>query len=162
VAQSIGAGDLGDARRVGWHGVQVGVLAAALVGSLVYLSRGAVLQAYTNQPEVMAAALPLVAWLVLFHTADAVQCIAAFVLRAWHIATLPVVIYAVSLWLVGLGGGFVLAFNLGGEVPAPLHGARGFWVAATAGLVVAAAGLSLFLRWVMRHKAHGEISAPAG
>ena len=172
VAQCIGAGDMGDARRVGWHGVQIGMLAAAFTGSLVYLGREGVLQAYTNQPEVMAAALPLVAWLVLFHTADAVQCIAAFVLRAWHIATLPVVIYALSLWLVGLGGGFALAFNVGGEVPAALHGARGFWVAATAGLVVAAAGLSLFLRWVMRHHSHPSehnddarppgVSAPAG
>jgi MATE family multidrug resistance protein len=84
---------------------------------------------------------------------------------------LPVVIYALSLWLVGLGGGFALAFNVGGEVPTALHGARGFWVAATAGLVVAAAGLSLFLRWVMRNNRHNDepgttrpagLSAPAG
>jgi MATE family multidrug resistance protein len=75
---------------------------------------------------------------------------------------LPVVIYALSLWLVGLGGGFALAFNMGGEVPAALHGARGFWVAATAGLVVAAAGLSLFLRWVMKHNEHHSGARPAG
>ncbi len=171
VAQHIGAGHLGDARRVGWHSVQIGVLAAVVTGSLVYLGREVVLRAYTNQPEVMAAALPLVAWLVLFHTADAVQCIAAFVLRAWHIATLPVVIYALSLWLVGLGGGFALAFNARGAVPEALQGARGFWAAATVGLVVAAAGLSFFLRWVMSNDTHksersaagpAEVSSPAG
>jgi MATE family multidrug resistance protein len=167
VAQRIGAGDLPDARRIGWHGVELGVLVAAALGSLVYLGREAILHGYTTQPEVMAAALPLVAWVVLFHTADAAQCVAASVLRAWRIATVPVVIYALSLWLVGLGGGFVLAFDLPGAVPGWAQGARGFWVAATAGLVAAGAGLCLFLRWVLKQQHADEVrgdatAAPAG
>ena len=54
----------------------------------------------------VAAALPLVAWVAIFHFADAVQTVAAFVLRAWHIATAPMVIYALSIWGLGLAGGF--------------------------------------------------------
>ena len=36
---------------------------------------------------IVAAALPLLAWVALFHVADAAQTIAAFVLRAYRIAT---------------------------------------------------------------------------
>ena len=35
-------------------------------------------------------------------------------LRAYHIAMVPMLIYAASLWGVGLGGGYVLAFDVTG------------------------------------------------
>ena len=57
----------------------------------------------------------------------------------------PLVIYTASVWGLGLGGGCVRGFDVGGHVPAALHGARGFWVAGTAGLAVAAAGLVALL-----------------
>jgi MATE family multidrug resistance protein len=77
---------------------------------------------------VIAAAMPLVAWMAVFHVADAAQTVAAFVLRAYKIATVPVLIYVAALWGVGLGGGYLLAFNLPGNVPpAALQGAPGFW-----------------------------------
>jgi MATE family multidrug resistance protein len=99
----------------------------------------------------------------LFHFVDAMQIAAAFVLRAWRIATVPLVIYATSIFGVGVAGGYVLAFNIGGAVPAALHGARGFWIASTAGLGSAALGLTLFLLWVLRRQ-QGAAAAtrPAG
>ena len=57
---------------------------------------------------IVAAALPLLAWVVLFHVADAAQTVAAFVLRAYRIATVPLVIYVVAIWAIGLGGGYVV------------------------------------------------------
>ena len=60
------------------------------------------------------------------------QITTAFVLRAYKVAVVPTVIYAVALWGIGLGGGYLLGFNVGGSVPAWLQGARGFWVANTA------------------------------
>jgi len=150
VAQRIGAGDLGDARRLGWHGWHFTFWLALTMGVAVYLARQPVLQLYTSHPAVVAAAMPLLAWLALFHVADAIQTLAAFVLRAWHIATAPLVIYAVALWGVGLGGGYVLAFGLIDAAPLALRGAVGFWTASTIGLVVAATALTLFLAWVLR------------
>jgi MATE family multidrug resistance protein len=159
VAQRIGSGDLDDARRLGWHGLQFGVGLAAGLGCLIYMCRASVLGLYTRDTEVIAAALPLLAWLALFHVADAVQTIVAFVLRAWRIATVPTVIYAASLWGVGLGGGYALAFNLSGQVPPALRGAPGFWTAATCGLVLTGAGLTLFMAWVQRRSRDAR---PAG
>ena len=152
VAQRIGAGDAVDARRLGWHGLAIGLLMATLAGSGVYLWREEVLRIYTSDALVMAAALPLLTWLVLFHVADAGQTVAAFVLRAYRIAVVPLLIYAVAIWGVGLGGGYLLAFDGLGISPPALRGATGYWAAATAGLVIAAAGLCAFLAWVERHQ----------
>jgi len=152
VAQRIGALDLPDARRLGGHGLFIGSGIAALMGGLVFANREAVLALYTADAAVAAAALPLLAWVALFHVADAAQTVAAFVLRAWRIATVPLIINATALWGVGLGGGFVLAFDSPRWVPQALHGAPGFWFAATAGLVLTALALGGFLALVMRRQ----------
>jgi len=151
VAQRIGAGDLHDARRLGWHGLQIGGGIAVLLGCTVFLLRDTVVGFYTHDASIAAAALPLLAWVALFHIGDALQSVASFVLRAWHVATVPVVIYALSLWGVGLGGGWLLAES--GAFG--LHGARGFWAASTASLLVVSSALLALLSWVMRQKLRG-------
>lgn len=153
VAQRIGAADMADARRLAWHCLALGMAVAAVLGCVVYAGREGVLRLYTQDSAVLAAALPLIAWLVLFHMADAAQVVAAFVLRAFRIAVVPVLIYVAALWGVGLGGGYFLAFNVGGSVPAAWQGAPGYWVAATAGLVVCGGLLVAFMAWVLRRAA---------
>src|SRR5574343_663861 len=128
MCQRVGAGDLTDARRLGWHALQIGTATSALLALAVYLGREGV---------------------VALYTADAAVAVAAFVLRAWRVATVPVVIYAGTLWGVGLGGGYALAFNVGGAMPVALQGAPGFWAAATAALVLASVGLTGFKAWVL-------------
>ena len=120
------------------------------MGASVYLLRGPLMRAYTHDAVIVAAAMPLLAWVMLFHIADAAQTIASFTLRAWRIATVPVIIYASAIWGVGLGGGYVVAFNVTGLTPLALRGAQGFWSAATAGLTLAALALGAFLLWVLR------------
>lgn len=161
VAQCLGALELRDARRLAWHGWQFTLGVAVVLGLAIYVAREPVLRLYTNDAAVIAAALPLLAWLALFHPADALQTFAAFVLRAWHIATLPMVIYAVALWGAGLGGGYLLAFAPFGNPPLALRGAVGFWTASTAGLVLASTGLSLLLFWVIRQSRRDEHAAQA-
>ncbi len=151
-AQSIGAGALHDARRVAWHGIEFAALVALGLGTVVFFAREAVVRTYTSDESIVAAALPLLAWVALFHFVDAMQVVAAFTLRAWRIATVPLLIYATSIWGLGVGGGYVAAFNVGGNIPAALHGARGFWIACTAGLAAASIGLVLFLAWVLRRQ----------
>ena len=150
VAQSVGAGRHAEAARLGWHALALGTLLAVAMGLLVFALRQPVLGLYTGDAAVLAAALPLVAWLAVFHAADAAQTIAAFVLRAYKITVVSVVIYVAALWGVGLGGGYWLAFDVGGHTPPALRGAPGYWFAATAGLVVAAVALAAVLGWVLR------------
>lgn len=155
VAQHVGAGQARDAARVGVHGLVAGCAAAAVVGSVVLALRPAVLHLYTGDEAVFAAAMPLIAWLVLFHVADAAQIITAFVLRAYKITAVPMLIYVAALWGLGLGGGYVLAFNLSGMTPPFLLGAPGFWMASTTGLTLAAVLLTAYLAWVLRQKLAG-------
>jgi MATE family multidrug resistance protein len=120
----------------------------------VYLTREGLMRAYTHDAVIIAAAMPLLAWVILFHIADAAQTVASFTLRAYKIATVPVVIYASAIWGVGLGGGYLVGFDVAGLAPPWLHGARGFWAAATAGLTLAALGLCGFLIWTLRQQRH--------
>jgi MATE family multidrug resistance protein len=123
------------------------------MGATVSLRRGHAVGHYTANPVIVAAALPLLTWVALFHLADATQAVTAFVLRAYRIVTLPLVVNTVALWGVGIGRGYLIAFDRSGSVPAGLRDAPGFWAAATLALVVAAlALLALQVHTCRRHE----------
>lgn len=151
VAQRIGANDTLDAHRLGWHGLLAAVAISTINGGLLFLGRETVLGLYTSNELVVAAAMPLLLWVWVFHATDSAQTVAAFVLRSHRIATAPMVVYALAIWGVGIGGGYWLAF---GQAVPELSGAQGFWAAATGGLVLAAAGMTAVLLWV--HKAEAR------
>jgi MATE family multidrug resistance protein len=159
VAQRIGADDLLEARRIGWHGLQLGLVIASAMGAAVYFGRQTLMQAYTHDAVIVAAAMPLLAWVILFHIADAAQTLASFTLRAYKMATVPVIIYAGALWGVGLTGGYTVAFDITGLSPTSLRGAQGFWAASTAGLTLAALALCAFLAWVLKQQ-HPHLVTP--
>ena len=152
VAQRIGAGAADAARRLSWHGLAIGCGVAAVLGLAVLLARRPIVGLYTRDAAVVAAALPLLAWLAVFHVADAAQTIAAFVLRAYKVTAVPVLIFVAALWGVGMGGGYLLAFNVTGGVPPALRGAPGFWFASTLGLVLAGVLLTGLMAWAFRQQ----------
>lgn len=150
VAQAVGAGAPREARLLSWHGMALGIALAVACGAAVYVARGPMLRLYTANTAVLAVALPLLTWVALFHVADAAQTLAACILRAYKITVVPVLIYVAALWVVGLGGGYTLAFDAFGHVPPALQGARGFWTASTTGLVLAGTALTVYLRRVLK------------
>lgn len=156
VAQSVGAREHAQARRLGWHGLEIALAIAFVVGGLMFALRRQVLGLYTPDPAIIEAAMPLLLWVWLFHVADAGQTLAAFVLRSHHVATAPMLIYALAIWGVGIAGGYWLGLSGSPLVPAGWSGARGFWIAATAGLVIAALALVALLAWVHRAEARGD------
>jgi MATE family multidrug resistance protein len=163
VAQAVGGGQAAQARRLGWHGLAMGCGGAAVMAVALLATQDAVLGLYSQAREVVAAARPLLAWAALLHLADAAQIIAAFVLRAYKVTVVPMLIYAAALWGVGLGGGYLLAFDVGGRVPQALQGAPGYWAATTAGLFLAAIALAGFMAWALRTGQLGaRIRSPAG
>jgi len=150
VAQRVGAREPEAARRLGWHGLEIALALSCLCGGLMFMLREQVLSLYTQDPTIIAAAMPLLLWVWIFHMGDAGQTMAAYVLRAHHVAVAPMVIYALAIWGLGLGGGYLLAFGQLSWLPQAASGARGFWIAATVGLLTAAIGLSAFLAYVHR------------
>ncbi|GAB2879888.1 MATE family efflux transporter [Paraburkholderia jirisanensis] len=146
VARALGGERHRQAQALARHGILLACgLACAFCVAVIAL-RGLIIAGYTTDETVAAAALPLVLIVAFYHLFDALQVTTAFVLRAHRIVIVPTVIYAVALWGVGLGGGYMLGFGVGGHVPVWLTGARGFWVANSASLAVAGLGLLFYWR----------------
>ncbi|AGW91120.1 MULTISPECIES: MATE family efflux transporter [Cupriavidus] len=153
VAQHIGARDLAGASRLAWRGIRLAAGLAMLTGALLWLLREPVLHAYASDPAVVAAALPLVLFVAFYQAFDAVQVMTAFILRAYKIALIPTLIYAGSLWGIGLGGGYMLGFGLIDGLPAFTRGAAGFWLANSVSLAIAGV---LLVRYFTRVSANPE------
>ena len=155
VAQALGARQMDEARRIGHAGIRLAALCSVTVGVLVWLFRGAIIRAYTPDQAVIAAAMPLFLFIAFYQLFDSVQVTTAFVLRAYKVAVVPTVIYAVALWGVGLSGGYLMGLDPLGIAPAALQGAAGFWLGNSASLALVAIWLLWYLRRVERRAAAG-------
>lgn len=136
VGQALGAGNPLRARQAGLLGLGVSAIAGMVLGGALFVSALAVARAYTSDATVAATAAGLLALVALYHLADSVQAVMIQVLRAYKRTWAPTLIYAVSLWGVGLLGGYLFGLT---DVFGPPRGAAGFWLAAAASLVVASA-----------------------
>ena len=152
-AQAIGAGQAGLAARTGRATLALALAGAALTACVLYGARGGIVAAYTGDAQVAAVALALLPILPLFHLCDAVQCASSYLLRAYKVALVPMLLQTVSLLLVGLGGGWWFAFGPGaGGLPSLVAalppgapaGAAAMWAAAAVGLALSAAMLYLW------------------
>lgn len=145
--QALGAGDPARARQAGWRGVALGMGIAVFVSLGLWLGAVGLAALYTPDAAVRTAAAPLVALVAIYHLADALQAVAVNALRGYRKSTVPMVVYAVALWGVGLAGGYALGF--GDLAGAPL-GAAGFWLAAIASLALAGVVVAGYLEYVAR------------
>lgn len=156
VAQEIGARRPDGARRVGFAGIRLAAVVSASIGCVVWITRGAIVHAYTPNQAIAEAALPLFVYIAFYQLFDAIQVTTAFVLRAYKVVVIPTVMYAVALWGAGLGGGYVLGLDPFGFSPAIFRGAAGFWMGNSASLALVAAALLWYLRKVQRRASHTE------
>lgn len=143
VAQHLGAGHAAAARRAGALAIGLSATLSVALGAAVWLLRAPIVALYTHDAAVAAVAQHLFLFIAFAQLFDAVQVTTAFVLRAYHIALAPTLLYGVMLWGVGLAGGYALAFDTMGLTPPWLQGAAGFWFGNSAGLSLVALGLLL-------------------
>jgi MATE family multidrug resistance protein len=146
VAQSIGADRPKLAQEIGWSSLIFNTSLCVLVGLLVWLFRYPLLELYSPSVEVKEAAITLFLFIAFYQVFDALQVTSAFILRGYRVAFIPMWIYAISLWGVGLGGGYLLGFNVPGNVPEIFQGAQGFWLANSLSLALAAGLLIALFR----------------
>ena len=92
---------------------------------------------YSRDPDVVAQAGVLLAWVAAYHLVDGLQALGVFMLRCWRVTVLPFVLYAVLLWGLGLAGGYRLAYEGLGPF-GPTGQAASFWIAGAAALALAA------------------------
>lgn len=152
-AQAIGAGQPALARRTALGGLTIALLASFGVMLLLLALRAPYATLFTDDRRVLELAVPLLAWVALFHLLDSLQTQLTMILRAWQITAIPAFIHGVALWGVGLGGGWWLAFRLaspGQLLDGPLDPPSAFWVAGCASLALASIALAWLLRQVWR------------
>lgn len=153
VAQELGARRPLQAKRAAYIGLRWSLGICVVLGVIVFAFRTKIASLYSPDPAVAAVAASLFIFIVAYQFGDTLQCVASFVLRSYRIATLPTVIYAITLWGLGLGGGYLLGFNVSGNVPQWLQGAYGFWFSNALALLIVSAAFV----WLLRLRSRAEI-----
>lgn len=151
-AQAIGAGDLRGARHAGLAGIGIMFAISACAALAIFFAAHAIASLYTRDQAVLAIATQLIAFVAFFQLFDTAQVVIVNALRGYKIALIPMLVYTVALWGIGLGGGYALGLERIGAANAlglatPM-GAAGFWLAGVVSLIVAAAILFAYFMHV--------------
>jgi MATE family multidrug resistance protein len=153
VGQSLGARQYTRARAAGLAGIALALACAVVVGAGLFLFANEIAALYTGDAALRRVAAGLIAFVAVYHLFDAVQAVAVNVLRGYKRAVVPMLIYAVALWGVGLGGGYVIGLTSVDLAWLGLHtplGAPGFWLAAIASLALASSMVTVYFLRVSR------------
>jgi MATE family multidrug resistance protein len=146
-SQQIGAGHNRYASVLVKRGIETAMLVAACVCMALYVFDRELISLYTSDLKTINVALGLMPWVIAYHFIDAIQTLCSFSLRAYRVSARPMLIYLISLWFVGIGGGMWL----GVWKTNPLK-SEGFWMASAGGLLLAGVCLALLLAHVMRQR----------
>lgn len=160
VSQSLGAGSPQAAREITARGLKVALCIAACSVAFMYFGQDFLLGLYSKETAVTSLAASLLVFGMIYHITDAAQTVSNFALRGYRVTVLPMVIYGVMLWCVGLGGGYYFAFD-GSIFFGHALRAEGFWMCTAVGLFLAGVSLSVIALWVSKVRvadslAHGH------
>lgn len=139
----LGAGQARQAGQTVRQGFALTMSCAGVLACTVYTLRQPLAELYANSPEVVALSAGLLGWIAVYHVFDAAQALAVFVLRSFRITLLPLLLYSLLLWGLGLYGGYTLAYQGFGPWAAQPSPAA-FW-----GTAAAALGLAASVFWVL-------------
>jgi multidrug resistance protein, MATE family len=144
VSYWLGVGDAKSAQHAVRSGFKLALMAALAFCILLVLARFQIASLYANDPEVVAVAGGLLAWVALFQFGDATQGVCVMVLRCYRVAVAPLIAYCVLLWGVGLAGGYALAYHGIGPF-GPMNSPEAFWIMSALALTLLACVLPLIL-----------------
>jgi MATE family multidrug resistance protein len=147
--QALGAGHPERARHICWVGIRLGMAIAVVISLIFWIGAPQIAALYTTDHQVQAAAIPLIVLVGFYHLGDALQAVAVNALRGYRKSFVPMLIYTITLWGLGLGGGILLGLT---DTFGPAHGAAGFWIAAIISLWLVAGLVALYLNAVSRAK----------
>ncbi|EYD71028.1 MATE family efflux transporter [Limimaricola hongkongensis] len=134
--RALGRNDEAALRMIGQSGVALSVVSAGLVGLVFVTMPEPFVAAFVDPGDpdrdaVVATGITLLMLAALFQVVDALQVMALGLLRGVQDTGVPMVLAAISYWVIGMPVGYVLGF------PAGL-GAAGVWLGLVVGLGLAA------------------------
>lgn len=141
VASLVGKNNLSEIKRTGRSAVILIIVFMAVMGALIFLFKHQIPLWYINETEANATkiveiTMQLLLIVAIFQLTDGIQVVSAGNLRGLEDIKVPTAISLFAYWVVGIGGGYVLAFPL--EM-----GATGLWWGLCLGLTTS----SILLTW---------------
>ncbi|UYL07712.1 MATE family efflux transporter [Bdellovibrio sp. SKB1291214] len=130
VGFELGRGDYKMARHAGLTAILLGGAYMTLCGLGFFVLRHWLPTFYVSDPDVIAWAAQFFVVVALFEIFDGVQAVAIGALRGMSDTQWPGVIAFFAYWIMGLPGGYYLAFHLG-------VGPIGIWIGLLIGLIFA-------------------------
>jgi MATE family multidrug resistance protein len=147
VGQALGRGQPERARHICWEAIRLGMSIAVVLSLIFWLGAPHIAAFYTTDLQVQAVAIPLIVMVGLYHLGDALQAVTVNALRGYKNSVVPMVIYTVTLWVPGLGGGILLGLT---DTFGPARGAPGFWLAAIASIWLVGGLMALYLNYTAK------------
>jgi len=146
VANLVGKNNLSEIKRTGRSAVYLIVIFMAVMAGLIFLFNGQIPLWYVNQSEanaieVIEITMQLLIIVAVFQMTDGIQVVSAGNLRGLEDIKVPTAISLFSYWIIGIGGGYVLAFPVG-------MGVTGIWWGLCLGLITS----SILLTWRFERK----------
>ncbi|MDG0816205.1 MATE family efflux transporter [Bdellovibrio svalbardensis] len=136
VGFEMGRGDYPLARHAGFTAIQVGGIYMGLCALGFFFLRHWFPTLYVSDPDVIQWAARFFVVVAIFEIFDGVQAVSIGALRGMSDTQWPGIIAFFAYWVMGLPGGYLLAFHLG-------VGPVGIWVGLLIGLIFA----SILLTW---------------
>jgi MATE family multidrug resistance protein len=147
----LGAGQAKNAEKAAHTGLLICLLLAILCSGLLGIFREPLAHLFSANLEVALAAASVLAWVAFYHLVDALQAVCAFILRCYRMTLLPLAIYSVMLWGVGLGGAYLWAYQGWGSIMARPEVST-FWAASSFALLVVTVAFVSLVLWVAKQR----------
>ncbi|MDB5891900.1 MAG: family efflux transporter [Polaromonas sp.] len=156
----LGAGRPDAARAVVLMSLRLLALISIGLAATLFIAKSLIAGVYSENPDIVLIGSSLLVWVAVYHLADALQALCAFLLRCYRITLAPLLLYGVLMWGLGLYGGYQLTYaGIAGWPPTGSPGS--FWIASTVAIVMVAACLLVLLRQTMRRSLKGACALTA-
>lgn len=145
VGNNYGKGDWKMVRDVG-NGTILSAIGLGIGSAIIFiLFRTQLVLLFNDEVEVIKLASTLLILAAMFQISDAVQAIGVGLLRGLQDVRIPTLFVAIAYWVIGIPGGYILAFHFG-------FGAKGIWIGFLLGLSASAILLTIrFLNISTKH-----------
>jgi MATE family multidrug resistance protein len=144
----IGAQNFNMMKKSVRSGFEFILLIAFVLAAIVGFWQKEIASIYVKDHNILELTAQLIGLVALYHFFDAIQTMCFFVLRSLKIVFIPFLFYSCLLWGLGLGGGFILAYEydiLFYQSPSA------FWLSSSTALFL----VSLSMLFLLRNKLKG-------
>jgi MATE family multidrug resistance protein len=126
-------------------GFQLVAIEAVVLASILWVFSNEIALLYAKDNLVTSTASELLIIIGFYHLGDALQTLCFFILRSFKVTLLPMLLYGVMLWGVGLSGGYLLAYQGFSSITA-MQSPHAFWLMSLFALLLVGTSL-LYLVW---------------